>query len=239
VLWRVVALLALMGCKLHFDAEQRGDATVGVASDVSGDAFDLCAQPTTLLCDDFSAMPPNMVGSAQWLANGGRSGGGLQITGTAAMGGSSVYSIPTQTSGSFYARVYAQVQPGPTIAMYNVLLELNNAVVTGGQEKVSADIYMNDEWGIGAPYSGGGPSGTTTVARGTWTCIELQVDISSTAGAFHLFIDGTEVAGSTGVDTLIPSGFKEALVSSNVDPTDPDMTVLFDDLVIALAPIGC
>jgi hypothetical protein len=226
-----------MGCKLHFE-EQRGDAAVG-ASDVRGDAFDLCAQPTTLVCDDFSAMPPILVGSAQWLPAGGRSGGALQITGTAAMGGSSFYPIPTQTSGSLYARAYAQVQPGPAVATYAVLLEMNNDAITGGSEKVSADIYTNDEWGIGAPFSGGGPGSTAVATRGTWTCIELQVDISSTAGAFHLFIDGTEVVGSTAVDTLIPGGFKQALLSTTVDATDPDVTVLFDDLAVALAPIGC
>jgi hypothetical protein len=238
VLWRVVALLALMGCKLHFD-EQRGDATVDVTSDVSGDAFDVCAQPTTLLCDDFSAMPARLNGTAQWLSTGGRAGGAVQITSTATTAGHSVYSIPTQTSGSLYARVYAQVQAGPTIAMYNVLLELNNAVQSGGQEKVSADMYANDTWGIGAPYSGGGPGSATIVTRGAWTCVELQVDVSSTAGAFHLFIDGAETTGSTGVDTLIPGGFKEVAVSANVGSSDAAVTVLFDDLVVALAPIGC
>jgi hypothetical protein len=233
-----LAIVALTGCRLYFEPVTVDDATI--SGDVNADGpVELCARPTTLLCDDFTTLTSPLFGTAQWLSSSGRSGGGLRITADAATSGSSVFPFPTLTSGSLYARVYAFVQPGPPIVAFNVLLEVNNAVTTGGIEKVSGDMFTGDVWSIGAPYSGGGPKSTTSVTRGTWVCIELGVDIDATAGATRLSIDGTEVVSATMLDTLIPSGFKQALLTANVDTTDPSITVLFDDLVVALVPIGC
>jgi hypothetical protein len=240
VVWRAaVGFLALAGCRLNFSEAPR-DAPAITPSDAAPDAFDLCSRPSTILCDDFSSSP-NVVftGDVQWFASGGYSGGALQVRGVTGSGAGAHWTLPATTDGELNARVHLRVQSSSTVQLFLVLVELNNALATNGQEKVSADLVTNDLYAIGAPYSGGGPQSAVTLTRDQWACVELRVVVSSTAGEVHLLVDGTEVAGRTGIDTLIPTGFHDLILTSGPSSNDVDTIVDYDDLVVARAPIGC
>lgn len=240
MVWRVALLVALVGCRFNFtDEQQQGDAAV-VRADSSPDAHDVCAQSSTILCEDFTTMPTVPTnGDVQWFASGGHSGGALQARGTPANNAGAHWTLPAITSGPLNARVYLRVQAGASIQMFLVTVELNNAMATNGQEKISVDLGASDTVAIGAPFSGGGPVSTTTVVRDRWTCVELRTIVDGTAGEMHLFLDGTEIAGKTGANTLIPTGFHELILSSVLSSSDPATIVDYDDLVVAYAPIGC
>ena len=241
MVWRVVALLVLVGCKLHF-AEQPPDAAIADVSPDSSDALDLCAQSSTILCDDFTTMSgaSSTVGDVQWDPAGGRSGGGILVHAVPAGGSVATYALPSAVmSGPLNVRSYLRVRGGPAVQGYAVVTELSNGASTGGQQKISADILTGDLWGMGAPFSGGGPGSTVSVVRDTWTCVEVQIVVSSTAGEMRLRVDGVEIAAKTGANTLIPGGFSVLLLAASLSAGEPDTYVYFDDLVVATAPIGC
>jgi len=232
-------LLVLAGCRLHFTDDEHGDAGSSMDAGDAGDAFDVCAQPTTILCDDFTTMPTVLInGDVQWFASGGHTGGAMQERGTPGGGPGIHWPLPSTTDGSLNVRTYLRVESGPPIDLFLVMMELNNAMATNGQEKVSADFATGDKWSIGAPFSGG-TVGVIVGPRDRWLCVELRVVVSATAGEMHLLVDGTEVSTQTGVNTLIPTGFHELILSATLSSTDPATIVDFDDLVIATAPIGC
>jgi hypothetical protein len=229
--------LFVAGCRLNFgDASQSADGGADGRADSSAD---VCSRPTTIVCDDYSA-PPTVAlsGDAQWISTGGRTGGGLRELSTPTMQSAIHYPLPTTTSGSLYMRAYMNVDPGPAVQMFEVMFELNNAQATGGQDKFSGDLDGGDMFGIGRPSSADQLS-SMVVSRGQWVCMELQVDVDPTAGAVRLFVDGTLVTSITNSNTLIPSGFKEALLSTTSSMSDPNFSAVYDDLVVAFAPIGC
>jgi hypothetical protein len=234
-----IALVGVLvaGCRIHFDPVTLPDADGATSSDAL-DEF--CAQQTTLLCDDFSAMPnANLYGNTMWLATGSRNGGGVIAHADPGGGSGALYTFPVVTSGTIHARAYANVHAGPQIQGFSVLVELNNGINTGGNQKVSADLETNDFYGIGAPFTGTGALGTATVTRGSWLCIELTVVMSATAGEMRVSVDGTEVAAKTGANTQIPSGFNTVILSATVSAGDPAITTEYDDLIVATVPIGC
>lgn len=237
MIWRGIALFALAGCRLHFS--EGGDDAGITAGDVSRDARFDCAQPGVIVCDDFTTMPTVLIsGAVQWFASGGHSGGAMQEVGMPGGGPGIHWPLPSTTDGSLNVRTYLRVESGAPIGTFLVMMELNNAMATMGQEKVSADLSTADNWSIGAPFSGGTVS-TTAAPRDRWLCVELRVVVSATAGEMHLLVDGTEVSANTGVNTLIPSGFQELILSATLSNTDPATIVDFDDLVVATIPIGC
>lgn len=233
-------IVALTACRLGFDP-------LGLPGDAESDAPppDGCTLASTFICDPFESSigASFTAGSAVWLAGGGRDGGGaFQATGTSTGPALAVYvwSAPI-TEGRLHARVYARLSAGAPIADYAVLIQFDNGVDTLGEEKISADIISADRYAIAVPFVGGGANGPGVAPRATWLCGELAilVDATGTSGTVQWFVDGVEVVGSGPVQTMVPGGFVRLYLGASLGAGDPDLEVLYDDLVVAREPIGC
>lgn len=223
-----LALLALGGCRLHFDA-------------VAGDA-ELCSRATTLRCDGFDGgiSADALNGDVSWLPSSGRTGGALRTYATQSVSTSAHYDVsPAVIGGPLYARVYMRVLAGPPIQRFLVLMQLDNDVETGGFEKLSVDFGKDDHYEVTGPFADISAQSVDVSQRDAWACVVLAIDVDGSAGSVQLLVDGNEVARVTGKNTLVPGGFSHVSLGATVATGDPDAEVWFDDFVLATEPIGC
>lgn len=78
------------------------------------------------------------------------------------------------------------------------------------------------------------------VPRDRWVCVELELEVSDTAGHVIVRADGAPVVDRAGIDTLPAGGFGDVEVGlSYVAPEAASgTTVLIDDLAIASQPLA-
>jgi len=143
--------------------------------------------------------------------------------------------IPAATDGELWARVYVYVPAASDVTHLDLLAVRENVdpydgVVTAMRDRTF--LYVHE---IPMGY-GTGP----LPSRDTWTCFEMQVVVSDTAGEIRLFLDGAMVVEQTGIDTLPPSGhgrFEVGLMFTS--STQPATTLYFDEAAVGTARLPC
>lgn len=199
-----------------------------------------------LVCDGFESEP------GPWTARSERSGtvvsDSLQaLRGTRAMhprttagGGEAsrrVDALGPFTSGELWVRIstflpagaaednFTWFSIGETSPPYAGLSLGMGASVIGSYSTISGDWVSND---------------TLTVPYDTWTCLELHVAISDTAGSIEVYENGTLGASTTGIDTLPATGFTS--FSIGIDYTDaaqPPLELWLDEVALSRTRLPC
>ena len=262
---RMVAvwLLALTACRIGYDprdlpvdgaapdatstidaaaaADATPDAPVGDGAVLPGP----CPLPDSIVCDDFDegVASTSAKGDWEWAPGAGRSGtGALRVSSVSDRHAAAVYAwAEPVVSGRLHARAYVRVAAGEPVDRYSVLLQLDNGEETSGFEKVSADIISEERLALAAPFTGAGGATTSTMPRESWVCLEVAVVVDETGsvGGMELLADG-DIIGSYGpASTLVPGGFSQLIIGAVLSARESPMEVVFDDLIVARAPIGC
>jgi hypothetical protein len=247
---RLLAMIAMLAgasaCRIDFDLLRDDSALAGddgaVVDDGSGDAsIDICA--SALVCDSYDSAlgTVSTFGNIAWGADAGRGGsGGARARGTGPQPALGIYRWASPiTSGVLHARAYVNVTAGASIQQYAVLVQVDNDQNTLGMEKVSADLASADRWALAAPFTGMSNVSPTAPPRGTWLCVELAIDISSTTGAARIHADGIEVARIGPANTVVPDGYSRLIIGMSLGSNDPETEAFFDDVIVAQQPIGC
>jgi hypothetical protein len=238
--WKLAACLAFAGaCRLHFDPEAVVDDGAAPGGDAPGDP---CAG--TLLCESFDEGfdAEYAFGDIELAAAAGRGGGGaLRIRGGPGAAAFAAWTwTPAVTSGELHARVHARVMPGIPIAVFAVMLQLDNGVDTMGFEKISADLAQQDVFSVAAPFTSRSGDALVTAARDRWFCMQLAITVDAGAGGrIVLDVDGTTVYDSGPQLTMPPGGFSRLMLGATVSSSDPVFEVLYDDLAAAGAGKDC
>ena len=76
--------------------------------------------------------------------------------------------------------------------------------------------------------------------RDGWSCWQVHVSISSTAGVIETWVDGVPAARLDATDTLPPNGYTD--VHSGMFTSGPAVQTVdlwTDELVVATFPVGC
>ncbi len=76
--------------------------------------------------------------------------------------------------------------------------------------------------------------------RDRWVCLELHLQIDTTAGSISIEVDGSTIVSGTSLDTRVVGGYSNIDVGFHyATPTQPGSRMFVDEIVAATAPIGC
>ncbi len=202
--------------------------------------------PMVLLCEDFEGAGF----SAQW------SGGSVDTTSAFANSGAVAgqitvppdgrqqlsYQSPTPlTDGMLAIRAFVRLPSTDAVEEWSILFEIVGNTEAGNQRS-SLDL-RNQAGLLFVTFLSAGADlfGNDLLTPGAWTCVELRIALSNTAGSVELRIDDqTVLVNGPGVDTVPVDGVARIGVGAVAAPTHAgDTTYAFDDIVIARGPIGC
>jgi hypothetical protein len=223
---------------------------LSVPPDLSGTPPDLTSSPPDLsalhcppdkiFCDDFETGDVS-----RWSSNGVTNGvGSFSVDNTHALGNFAFDGKTIVSASSAHAEVEQAVSlaaPSTLSARYYVYLESN----PGGYALFWSEFNGNAGYSVGIDSSGNwvitqdmatNPDlhSTTAVTFNTWHCVEMQVDYP--AGQIQLFVDGTQVIGTTPTAYTVPNQLLGGLTRA---PGSVAAEVWFDDVAFAPHYIGC
>ncbi len=140
----------------------------------------------------------------------------------------------TITVGELYARVYVYVPSGFTASAADFLDVdgTDNGMFLGVGAGDSVFAYFDK-------VSRQARSGPSAIVRDRWTCVQVHVTVGL-GGSVDLSVDGTVVAGQTGVDTTVSGGYDTVgggLVWT--DPTQASSEVYVDEVAVGTSPLPC
>lgn len=227
------------------------DARVEAAVDASRDAprVDVCEE--AIFCEDFegSEVDPAL----EWITlNTGklslertrvhRGSGSLRADFTSSEAISRAYvatnSIPNLASGAVHARAYLYFPSAskPTDLSIMAVRELG-----GDLQGVRLALEQDGIVTLRITTAGMEVASSSKMPRDTWTCVELEVQVDPTAGSAKVWIDGTQSTSQAGVDTVPTTGayHRAELGMLRMNVGQPDVSLWFDDFVVADGPIGC
>ena len=140
-------------------------------------------------------------------------------------------------SGELHVRTWIRLDPEMPIQDYVAALFLSEAdapydgvglhvetgpAITLYAERASDDVYQRVD-----------------LEYGRWTCVEVHFEISTSA-TISLDVDGTERARFDSVDLGAAGGYEVLGIGSlQHGPGEMQSRILFDDVVVDDAPIGC
>jgi hypothetical protein len=255
-----IVLCLVAGCvRAGFDA-QGHDGPVGdlFGSDLSsgegpmdsgGDTLDardqgpagLCAGFSGILCDDFESTLDQWTldpaqGTVGITTGAARTGaGGLHVT----LDGSGRAAIHADfdpiSSGPIYISAWVRLPATPKLTDWLVLYELRRA--SPSAQKISLDGHWGDRFQINVATAGiAEQSNADALPRGSWTCMELYVEIAESGSAW-VRVDGARLE-VTSADTLPEEGsFNRVMVG--LSSPGPAMEASFDDVRIGHQVYGC
>jgi len=83
-------------------------------------------------------------------------------------------------------------------------------------------------------------SGTTTLGRDRWECLELHLVVSSSQGTVELYRNDARVAAATDTDTFPVEAFDGLSIGLDVsDETAPPFLLYVDDVAVGTERQGC
>jgi hypothetical protein len=253
--WRFAVVVALAGCgRIGFGALDRGSAADGGPS--SGDgarpgdgipSSQLCGGSGAIFCDDFesgdlskwtgSATCSNctVVASEQYVHAGnyallGDTTGGASVADTA----EAFVTFSPRATGMLAARVWAD--PVQVASENAGVLELEAGA---GDTTHAIIINMSDLrlWQVAelANTNEDDNESSAVPSQGTWTCLEVDVQLESPA-QIALYVDDAQVLTFAGND---PSASFAALYVGAQRATDSGAVDAIDDVVLATQHVGC
>lgn len=202
---------------------------------------------TAIVCDGFETDPGPWVGRNEHLgtvvgdglqaARGNRS---LHAQTTAGSGHGARYidTLGPYTSGDLWVRAYVYIPAAAPVSDFTWL--------SIGE---SAAPYAGISLGMGTGNTIGSYSTVSmtyvadaalTLTRDTWTCLELHVAVSDTAGVIEIYRNGTLAASHTGLDTNPGSGFSGFGVGIDyTDPMQAAMETWVDEVALSRSRLPC
>jgi len=146
-----------------------------------------------------------------------------------------VHDIPTTTSGALWLRAYVRVPASAEITHFD-LLSLREAsdpfhgVVVAMTDRTFLYVHETSTAHGMAPLP----------VRDDWACMELEIQVSDTAGEIRLYVDGAVEVEATGIDTL-PAGGHEQLGVGLLftGATQGATSVLYDEVAVGTSRLPC
>ncbi len=228
------------------EAELATGTTLGDAELVS------CGAPGALICEDFEGPLPaaySTWGEGEYSAGlqecqAHQGVGALRLTGVDDAYSQTRMRLPQPLeSGALHARFYVRVEAGGTFPQQLILFEFWDQ--EEGQVDDRTTIYLNLEEKVEV-YLGNTETtlkadASAPLTRDQWHCVELGLELSDTAGAVVVNVDGSPVIEVSDVDTLPSDPVSVAVLESLPAPESQGTSTVFlmDDLVITTGPIGC
>ncbi len=202
--------------------------------------------PAVLLCEDFEgagfspAWDGGSLDTTAAFANSGSIAGEV----TVAPDGRQQLSYQTPaplTDGLLAIRAFVRLPAADAVESWSILFEIIGGS-DPGNERTSLDL--RDQAGllfVTFLATGANLGGNDLLTPGAWTCVELRLTLSDTAGSMELRVDDqTVLVNGPGVDTVPVDGVARIGVGAVASPIHAgDTTYAIDDIVIARAPIGC
>jgi hypothetical protein len=145
------------------------------------------------------------------------------------------------TSGLIYYRAHLRIGPGAPAKDWLVLMELDGATNTTGDQKVSIDSFGSDELAVTA----NGPNyyqrtSAMSLPRQRWFCLELVINVAPAGGSIEVLLDGAPLLSGTGLNTLLPGGYVAATLGLySAKGLAKDLDTYYDDLVLARTRLSC
>lgn len=232
--------LCLLGCTAD-DACQADEVCVNGACSPRPAADDCSAHDAALFCSGFEASEL----SAASLIDGGE----LAQSTTGALSGEGAlaakvegdaqrsrarYDFTARTAGMLHLRAWMYLDVPDTAGAHVHTITIGSVdTATHG-----TDVHVLDgKLGLTFP-SAGDITGTARVPARTWFCVRLEIALGAVDGTARIWLNGELSAEIDGADTLPPDGAHN--LSIGIDGTDqPDMRVLFDDVLLSTDPVSC
>lgn len=128
--------------------------------------------------------------------------------------------VPSSSSGTLsFASVTEGAPPYAGVGAGIVDGELQLSLTTAGSYPIARGVRL---------------------ARDTWHCVELAIDVADAGGAASLSVDGARVLAVSGTDTAPAGGLANAVVGVlYVAPTATAAEVFIDDAAIGRDRLGC
>jgi hypothetical protein len=212
-----------------------------------GDTGCTGALSTALVCDGFETDPGPWSGRNE-------SGGSVMTDGTLAQRGTRSLHAATTVAGGNADRELVPIGPfttGDLWARASIYLPSSAVVSNFTWLYIGESIapYAGVSLGMGGDGAAGAYSqisltytsdSTLVVPRDRWTCLELHVHLSDTAGTVEIYIDGTLGSSSTGIDTNPATGFTQFLAGIDyTDATQAPLEIWLDEVALSRSRLAC
>lgn len=224
-----------------------GGRDAGHDAGMPGDTGCTGALASALICDGFETDPGPWSGRTEHLgtvvADGveafrGTRGLHAQLTASGGQAAREAEGLGPFTSGDLWMRVSLYI---PTAAVVSDFTWFSIGEVAPPYAGIS--LGMGGDGHIGS-YSSISNSYVSndglTMTRDHWTCLELHVLVSDTAGAIEVYREGMLGASTTGIDTRPGAGFTRWAVGVDyADPTQGPIEVWLDEVALSRSRLAC
>jgi len=145
------------------------------------------------------------------------------------------------SSGPLHARFFVRLPAATVLPEQLQLLELWETDGTSVPGRVA--VFLGAD-GVPRVYVGASdttlsPSSAEPLARDTWACLELVLDVQADSGSASLSVDGAEVLSGSGFSTQPAEPISVVVVEGQPTTDTVGVALYLDELVVATDPIGC
>lgn len=139
-----------------------------------------------------------------------------------------------QDTGTIHLRAWLFVEPDAVLDNVHVITLGDVDTPDWG---VTFDLYRGElaiETPITAPVGEG-----VSIPRGRWFCLQAEIELSDSAGAVRVTLDGQPVVDAQSLDTLPAAGAHSLAVGIDHLAQDQPARVFFDDVLVDDVPTRC
>jgi hypothetical protein len=230
------------------DAAAPIDAGIDAGTDAGHPGDTACATTFAgaIVCDGFESEPGPWTGRTETMgvvttdgmqAVRGTRALHARITGAGGQAAREAEALGPFTSGDLWIRISAYV---PSTATLYDFTWLSIGEVVAPYAGISLGLGGSD---VGSYSSISGTyvsDASLTIARDTWTCLELHVVVSDTVGVIEVYREGTLAASHTGIDTNPGGGFTRFAVGIDyADPMQGATETFLDEVVLSRTRHAC
>jgi hypothetical protein len=142
---------------------------------------------------------------------------------------------PIVNSGSYWLRFFVRYPASSPLDHFDI------AALVNSSNGVGVTFYVeNSQPTVWFSETSSYYTINTPVDRDRWTCVELHLAVSDTAGAFDLYIDGTPVRSVAGRDTLPGLGYDGLAIGITASETFQTPTAVeIDEVAVGIARLPC
>lgn len=231
----------------------------GAAGDAPVDAPPPDAGPDESVCDDalsgavfcdgfedgagFAAwdMVGTTDGTVDWVTDRVYRGGGAMRAEITAAGGKArvlSYSVPSLRSGDLWMRAYFYLPSGYAYSGFNLVAFHEETDPWHGMTYAVGSTARPYIW-FDEPYYGESAP-ALAIPRDRWTCLQLHIVLSDTAGSVRAYVDGALAVSFDAVDTTPAGGYDNMFAGiTYAKPTQGNVVVYVDEIAVGTSPLPC
>jgi len=144
-------------------------------------------------------------------------------------------------SGALHARLYLKLDADMVLPEQLQLLEFWDREESEVPGRIALYLTADGEPAlfVGASSTTLAPENSTPLARDTWICLELALDIDPADGGAALLLDGQEVLAGSAFATRPEEALSVVVVEAQPTTDTEGVNLFVDELVVSTAPIGC